>query len=119
MVKEQTNFIYDSYTDRLMISRKMDGEVVEGSIRLMDIVFDITTDGRVANIELIYTSDYLDSIGISPKILKNIIDASFTFREARGGYAITIIVKSGKKSFVIPYNILVPKRNQAMAVNQI
>ena len=99
------SFMYDDFSDRLFISCNRDPSSIKGSIRLLNLVIDFTTDMKVANIELKKVSDYLESLGIDSKILNKLTDAKILFKQCRDGYLIYFILKSGKRVERIPYNI--------------
>ena len=113
MIKE-FKFMYDDFSDRLMIATKKEVEVIAGSVRILNTVLDFTAEGRIANIELFEISDYLESMGISSSILNKITGAEFSFRLIRNGYLIMVLLKNGKKIERIPYNIHLPNKNQIL-----
>jgi hypothetical protein len=73
------------------------------------MVLDITTENRVANIELFDASKYLQSLNIDPNILNSLTETSFNIQKLNDGYHIVIILKSNKKTIKVPYNIYYPK----------
>jgi hypothetical protein len=109
-MKKTSIFVYDEITDRLFISNKKEDEKIYGSIRLLNLTLDFTTEMRVANIELKGASVYLESLGINPKILSNLSDAQIIVRQQIDGYLIYFILKSGEHIERIPYNILTEKK---------
>ena len=111
-MKEEYKFDYDESWDRLMISRKKESDVMDGSIRVLNMIFDFTTKGKVANIELLNASDYLESLGVDSRILNKITEAEFSFQQMGGGYLVSIVLKSGKEVVGIPYNIHLPSGKQ-------
>ncbi len=104
--------MYEDMTDRLFISRKDNSDKIYGSIRILNIILDITTKNEVANIELLDTSQYLGSLGIDPSILNNLTEVEISFKQIRQGYLIVFILKSGKQVIPVPYNIQMPNNNQ-------
>ena len=104
MVKKHS-FMYDDFSDRLMISCKRKNDVIKGSIKILNLVLDFTADNRIANIELKNASDYIKSLGFKEDILKNLTDARLLFKQCRDGYLIYFILQSGKQTERIPYNI--------------
>lgn len=102
---ESKSFMYDDFSDRLFISCNRDASSITGSIRLLNLVIDFTSDMKVANIELKKASDYLESLGVDSKILNKLTDAKITLKQCRDGYLICFILKSGKIVERIPYNI--------------
>ena len=102
---KKCSFMYDNFSDRLMISCKKDSDVITGSIRFLNLNIDFTSNNRIANIELRKASDYIESIGLNPKILNNLTDVQLMFRQCRDGYLIYFILQSKNKTERIPYNI--------------
>jgi len=108
----KTAFMYDDFSDRLLISCKSDSDKVYGSIRMLNIIIDITTDNKIANVELLDASDYLKSLGIDSNILNKLTGAEVSFSSIRNGYLIAFILKSGKKVVPVPYNVQIPNSKQ-------
>lgn len=112
MIKK--NFLYDDFSDRLMISCKGDSDRVHGSIRILNLILDIGEDNRVVNIELLDASKYLASLGIDSSILNRLTGAELSFTTIRNGYLIAFLLKAGKKTVPVPYNIQMPTSKQVM-----
>lgn len=104
--------MYDDFSDRLFISRKSEKDVMDGSVRILDVILDFNKQGKVTNIELIDASQYLNSLDINPKILSKLNYADFSIKELRNGYVIIFLLKSGKEFFKFPYSIHIPTRKQ-------
>ncbi len=102
-------FIYDDMSDRLFISGKKESDKIYGSVRILNLTLDFTTDSRVVNIELRGASKYLESLGINPEILNNLTGAEIVVRQQRDGYLIYFILQAGNQIERIPYNILTEK----------
>ena len=69
------NFSYDEITDSLFISRKKQGEIVQGSAEIGNLIIDFSIDGRIVSIEFLKISSVLDMVNLTPQIfneLKNI-----------------------------------------------
>lgn len=115
-MKKECTFIYESMTDRLFISRKDSSDKIYGSIRILNVILDITTTNEVANVELIDASQYLDSLSIDSSILNNLTSVEISFKQIRQGYLIAFVLKSGKKAVAVPYNIQMPA-NRQIAIN--
>ena len=98
-------FVYNEDYDRLLISRKKDSDVMNGSVLVMNLVLDLNTEDRVVNIELKHASEYLESIGIDSNILNNLTNASFVFENHIDGYFIYLILEGDGRIERIPYNI--------------
>ena len=98
-------FMYDEFSDSLMIFNPNNKEPVIGSVNVLNLVIDLTGESRIANIEIKHISDYLNEIGISPDILKRLEDVELSLRQVRNGYLIYFILKYDNKIERIPYNI--------------
>ncbi len=105
MAKE-CEFMYDDFSDRLFISCKKDSDMIAGSVRLLNLVVDFTTDNKVVNVEIIGASDYLESIGFDSSILNKLISVDLVFQQKRNGYMIYFILHSESQTQRIPYNLI-------------
>ena len=103
---------YDEQRDRLMIASKSDSDIMAGSIRMLNIILDFNRENKVVNAELLHASEYLKSLGLRTNILKNITAGSLSFKQLRNGYEMAFILKSGKDSIVVPYNVQLPNQKQ-------
>ena|SRR3989339_981463 len=107
MVKsKEFRFMYDDLSDRLMIASKRKDEVIQGSIRVLNLILDFTSSGRIANIEVLQVSRYLESLGINSEILNNLTNAEITVQQQRDGYLIYFVLQAGQKIERIPFNII-------------
>ncbi len=71
-MKKKDTFMYDEDLDRLMIFNTLSkDEKVQGSANILNLILDITTKNRIANLEIKNVSDYLKSVGHNLDILKN------------------------------------------------
>ena len=105
MIKKST-FMYDEDLDRLMIFNNLkEDEKVYGSVHILNLVLDITTKNRVANIEIRDVSEYLKSIGKDSNILNALNSAKINILQVRGGFVIQIILAGLNKIEEIPYTI--------------
>jgi len=103
---EEKNFMYNENLDRLMIFSKLrDDEKVYGSVRILNLVLDITTKNRIVNIEIRGVSNYLNSIEKNPDILKTIRDTKINVSQVRGGFVIQIVLIGENNIEKIPYTI--------------
>jgi len=109
---KKINFNYDDFSDRLIISRKEESDKIHGSVRILNLILDITTNNKVASVELLDASKYLESLGINPSILNKLTNVELSFRTIRNGYLIAFILKSGKKIVPVPYNVQMPSSKQ-------
>ena len=100
MIKKST-FMYDKDLDRLIIFNNIkEDEKVYGSVNIFNLILDITTKNRIANIEIRNISDYLKSIEKDPSILKMLDSAKINIMQVRGGFLIQIVLVGDRKSVV-------------------
>lgn len=99
------SFMYDDFSDRLLISCKKPEDKITGSIRFLNTTLDFTGKNKIANIEIKKASDYLKSLEFNPKILEKLTDAKIMFKTCRDGYLVYFILKHGKEVERIPFNI--------------
>ena len=105
MIKKDT-FMYDEDLDRLMIFNNLkENEKVYGSVRILNLVLDITTENRIANLEIRNVSEYLKSIDKDSNILKMLNEAKINIMQVRGGFIIQIELIGLNKIEKIPYTI--------------
>ena len=105
MIKKDT-FMYDEDLDRLMIFNNLkDDEKVYGSVRILNLILDITTKNRIANLEIRNVSEYLKSIEKDSNILKILSSAKIEVIQVRGGFLIQIVLVGLNKTETIPYTI--------------
>lgn len=105
MIKKST-FIYDEDLDRLMIFNNLkEDEKVYGSVHILNLVLDITTKNRIANIEIRNVSGYLKSINKDQNILKMLDSAKINVLQVRGGFIIQIMLAGLNRIEEIPYTI--------------
>src|SRR3990167_8054502 len=96
MEKRKFVFMYDDFSDRLLISCKDKNETISGSARVLNLVLTFTTNNKVVGIELKNASKYLESLRINPKILNNLSNAEIVFQQQRDGYLIYFILYAGE-----------------------
>jgi len=99
------NFAYDEFSDRLMIFNSENTKPVIGSVNILNLIIDFTSNSKIANIEIRHISDYLNTIGINPNILKKLDDARISMKQLRNGYLIYFLLKHENKIERIPYNL--------------
>lgn len=110
MITKET-FMYDRELDRLMIFNNISlGEKVQGSVRILNLVLDVTASNRIANIEIRNISEYLRSIGKDPSILESMNSAKIEIINVRGGFLIQIVLAGATKTERIPYTIPTEER---------
>lgn len=99
-------FNYDDFSDRLFISSRNENEKVYGSVRVLNLIIDFTSDNKAVGVEIIQVSQYLESLGINPEILNRLTNAEIIFNQKRDGYLIYFILHAGDQIERIPYNII-------------
>ena len=99
------SFVYDEFSDRLLISNLKNKDQVIGSVSVLNLTIDFTKESRIANIEIKHVSDYLKSIDIDSSILKNLDEAKISLKQLRNGYVIYFLLKHGGMIERIPYNV--------------
>ena len=103
---------YDKQYDRLMIAGKTDDDKIAGSVRILNVILDFNTEKKVVNAELLHASEYLESLGLESSILENVKQGALSFQQLRNGYEIIFLLKEGKKTVSIPYNVQMPTQKQ-------
>jgi len=108
---KELGFMYDDFSDRLMITckGKRNAEVVAGSARFMNLTLDFDSSNKVVGAEIRGISKMLDSLEIDSDILNNLIGAELIFRQVRGGYLIYFLLKSKDRVERVPFNVPVNK----------
>ena len=105
-MEKKNTFMYDEDLDRLMIFNNLkEDEKVYGSTQILNLVLDITTKNRIANIEIRNVSEYLKSINKDPTILKMLDSAKINVLQVRGGFIIQITLAGLNRIEEIPYTI--------------
>ncbi|MEK6914735.1 MAG: DUF2283 domain-containing protein [Nanoarchaeota archaeon] len=103
---EKTIFHYDDFSDRLFISCNDRNKKVTGSIRVLNLIVDFTTENKAVGIEILEVSKYLESLNIDSKILNNLTNAEFVFQQKIDGYLIYFILQTENQVERVPYNIV-------------
>jgi hypothetical protein len=110
MIEKET-FIYDEYLDRLAIFNTLkDNEKIEGSVNILNLIIDITSNNRIANIEIIDVSEFFQSLEIDPIILQQLEEARIVVNQIRGGFLLKILLRYGDKTLSVPISL--PTENQ-------
>ena len=104
-MKTKSSFMYDDFSDRLLISNKTDKDVIKGSVRILNLILDFNTENKIINIELRKASDYLNSIKIDPIVLKNLKNAEIVFKQCRDGILFYFVLTTKQDVIRVPYNI--------------
>ena len=105
-MEKNYKFHYDDFSDRLFISCRNENEKVYGSVRVLNLTIDFTTENRVVGVEIVQASKYLEFLGINPEILNKLTNAEFICEQKRDGYLIYFILHAGDYVERIPYNII-------------
>jgi len=110
MITKET-FMYDADLDRLMIFNNLKSEEkVQGSVKIFNLVLDITASNRIANVEIRNISEYLKSIGKDSSILDSMDSATIEIVNVRGGFLIQISLSGAMGIEKIPYTIPTEER---------
>lgn len=68
---EGKNFMYDDFSDRLMIFSNDENEKVKDNYVFGDFVISLTEGGKVVGLEIIGISEILRDYDVDPRILDN------------------------------------------------
>ncbi len=105
MIKKD-NFLYDENFDRLMISNHLHGdEKIEGSVRITNLIIDLTNKNKIVNLEIQGVSEYLESLGKSSEILGNLKDAKMRVLQVGENFLIQILLYGMNKTEKLDYSI--------------
>ncbi len=99
---KKKNFDYDELTDSLLITRKKEGEKVQGSAEIGNLTIDFTKDGRIVSVEFMNISKFLKIISINPEILKKLTEVNLIVQEQRGAVSIFAILRTPQTKQAIP-----------------
>ena len=104
---KELGFMYDDFSDRLMVTckGKGNGGIVVGSARFMNLTLDFDSGNKVVGAEIRGISKMLDSLEIDSNILNKLTSAELVFRQVRGGYLIYFLLKSKDRVERIPFNV--------------
>ncbi len=102
---KKKGFFYDNISDRLMITCKKENEKVSGSARVLNVTLDLTSEGKIVNVEIRNVSEYLNNIGVNSKLLDNLKDAELISKKYNNGYMIYFILKTDTIIEKIPFNL--------------
>lgn len=108
-MSKKCRFMYDDFSDRLLISCKKKEDVVSGSVRVHDLILTFDSNKQVIGAEIKNASKYLEQIGLNSNILNSLTGADLVFQQKREGYLIYFILHSGKITERIPYNLITSK----------
>ncbi len=101
-----SNFLYDDFSDRLMISCKKSTDKVVGSVRVLNVTLDFASNNKIVSVEIRNISEYISSLGLNAEILNNLENAKLMFKQYRDGYMIYFILKPKQGNVErIPFNI--------------
>jgi len=96
------NFDYDKHTDSLIISRKQEGEQVQGSAEVGNLILDFTSDGKIINVEFQGISQFLESMKINPNILNELESVNLNVQKQKGAISLFVILKTPKIEQPLP-----------------
>ncbi len=101
-IEDFKNFHFDEDYDNLIISQKNENDVIKENFMFDDFIFSLTEQGKIAGIEIMNVSDYLDELGIKPTILREIINAGINVKSGINFIYIGISLITDKKEQKIP-----------------
>ena len=91
---QKNNFDYNEISDSLIISRKQEGEQVQGSAEIGDLILDFTSSGKIVNIEFQNISSFLEIMNINPDILNQLTEVNLIVKEQKGAVSLFAILKT-------------------------
>ena len=103
---ERKNFDYDYVSDSLIISRKREGEMVQGSAEIGNLVLDFTSEGRIVNVEFREISKFLEMMKVDFNILNGLEGAELIVQEQNGAVSLFAILKTSTFEQVVPLTIV-------------
>ncbi|GEM_PF-1712970 len=89
-------FDYDGTSDSLFISIKNENEKISGSAEIGNIVLDFTNEGKIASIEVLGISRFLDMIKVNKNILNELTGSELIIQKNRDSVSIFIVLKTSK-----------------------
>ncbi len=96
------NFDYDETSDSLIISRKQEGEQVQGSAEIGNLILDFTNEGKIVNVEFQHISEFLEIMNINPSILTELTEVNLISQEQRGAISLFATLKTPTLEQPIP-----------------
>jgi len=107
-------YIYDDFIDSIVISSKKKTDRVRGSVKIGDIILDLTSRGKVVGLEIKKFSAFLKSFKIQESIQGiTSVDMSVTYKP--DGIIIFIYVKFKKEEERLPIYISTELPQMAVA----
>lgn len=102
-------FFFDQENDILAIHKGFSSdEKFKGNIDAGEIVFDVSTKGRIRGIEIMSASSFLKEFEISEDSLKNLSDAEFNASSNPNGIVLGLTIKTKNARKEIPAKIVIP-----------
>jgi len=94
---------YDEAEDILFVHEgfKAD-ERFKGNIDLGNLIFDVSTKGRVVGVEIMNATEFFKGLGLDPKLLNSISDFSIKSRVTREYLIVFLNIKAKKVDVKIP-----------------
>jgi uncharacterized protein YuzE len=89
-------YIYDEFIDSIVISSKKAADKVKGSVKIGDIIIDITTKGKVAGLEVRHFSDWLKRLNVKNNV-KKLTAAEISVTYKADGLIILVYLKFDKE----------------------
>ncbi|MBU2616727.1 MAG: DUF2283 domain-containing protein [Nanoarchaeota archaeon] len=99
---KEKNFDYDNFSDSLIISRKKQEDVVQGSAEVGNLILDFNSSGKIVNVEFRHISKFLKMMNVNPNILQELKDAELIVHEQKGAVSLFALLKTPTLNQPIP-----------------
>jgi len=109
------NFDYDEISDSIIISRKQEGEQVQGSAEIGNLILDFAHDGKILNIEFQGISKFLEMMNMNSSILGELIGADLIVQKQKGAVMIFAVLQTPKLKQPVPL-AMIPTRTLTSSV---
>ena len=94
LMENKKNFDYDEFADSLIISNKVESDIVVDNFMFDDIVLSLSNEGKICSIEILNASNYLTEIGLNPEILRDIKDIRLNVTQKKDSVVIMFDINS-------------------------
>ena len=94
-------FMYDEYTDSVIIANKQKTDKVEGSIKIGDIILDMTKEGKIVGLEIRHATNFFKECNIEADV-SDIISADFLAKHNPDNIIILLHLQFKEKEETVP-----------------
>ena|SRR3989338_6815026 len=94
-------FMYDEYTDSVIIANKQKTDKVEGSVKIGDIILDMTKEGKIVGLEIRHATDFFKECNIEANA-SDIISADFTAKQNPDNIIILLHMQFKEREETVP-----------------